>query len=106
MAVTDSNAGSKNTSSAAAAVLSGNTAEIVKKFGKGAKDTGSPEVQIALLTKKIEKVANHVKGAQMDLHSQRGMLAMISHRKRLLAFLKRENIERYRKTITTLGLRK
>ena len=87
--------------------LSGmDSAAIVKKFGKGAKDTGAPEVQIALLTKNIEKVAGHLKRFEMDRHSKRGMLAMISHRKRLLSYLRKHNIERYRTTIDALGLRK
>ena len=82
--------------------------EIIKKFGQNPKaaDTGCPEVQIALLTKRIEQIAGHVKSFKMDNHSARGMMQMISNRKRLLAYLKTESIERYRKTISALGLRK
>jgi small subunit ribosomal protein S15 len=82
------------------------TPEIVKMFGNGANDTGAPEVQIALLTKEIEKASAHVKLFVMDRHSQRGMMAKISRRKRLLSYLKKDNVDRYRKLIGTLGLRK
>ena len=82
------------------------SSEIIKKFGSTPTDTGSPEVQIALLTGRIQKIAGHVKQFEMDRHSQRGMMSMISRRKKLLSYLKNMNIERYRKTIATLGLRK
>jgi len=81
-------------------------AQIIKKFGTAETDTGSPEVQIALLTHTIERVAGHVKKFEMDRHSQRGMMAMISRRKKLLSYLKNMNVDRYRKAIGALGLRK
>lgn len=80
--------------------------EIIAKHRVHEKDSGSPEVQIALLTKRLDKMSEHFKTHSKDQHSRRGMLAMISRRKRLLAYLKNENIERYRNTINALGLRK
>ncbi len=82
------------------------SAQIIAKFGSNAKDTGAPEVQIALLTKRIEKLAAHVKKFVMDTHTERGMLALISRRKSLLSYLKNESNERYKKTLAALGLRK
>lgn len=76
------------------------------KLRRHERDVGSPEVQIALLTKRIETLSEHMKKHDQDLHSQRGMYKLISHRKRLLEYLKRENLERYRLTLSELGLRK
>ena len=81
-------------------------AEIVKQYRINDKDTGSPEVQVALLTKRLEVLAEHFKKYPKDLHSQRGMFDMVSRRKKLLNYLRIENIERYRKTIAALGIRK
>ena len=80
--------------------------EIIGKFRVAETDTGSPEVQIALLTKRLEVLTEHFKSHPNDLHSQRGMFSMISRRKRLLKYLKDENVDRYRNTISSLGLRK
>lgn len=70
------------------------------------KDCGSPEVQVALLTKRLEEMAGHFKSHPKDNHSRRGMLRMISRRKRLLQYLKDEDMNRYKALISSLGLRK
>jgi len=80
--------------------------ELVSKFKKHGTDTGSPEVQVALLTKRIETLANHFKTNKQDNHSRRGMLKLISQRKGLLEYLKRESVDRYKTTLNSLGLRK
>ena len=81
-------------------------AEIVAKYGKDAKDTGSPEVQIAFLSARIAELTEHFKQNPKDHHSRRGMLKMIGQRRGLLAYLKEIDIERYRSLIERLGLRK
>ncbi len=69
-------------------------------------DTGSPEVQIAILTKRINDLNEHLKVHKKDHHSRRGLLKMVGRRRNLLAYLKKKDIERYRETITRLGIRK
>ena len=71
-----------------------------------ATDTGSPEVQIAILTKRINDLTAHLKEHKNDHHSRRGLLKMVGHRRNLLAYLKKKDIERYRAVIEKLGLRK
>lgn len=87
-------------------VSSMSRADLVKKFAVSSGDTGSPEVQVALLTKDLAKLSKHFSGHSQDLHSQRGLMAKVGRRKKLLDYLKRENVERYRSLINTLGLRK
>lgn len=70
------------------------------------KDTGSPEVQIALLTSRIRNLTEHLKKNDKDHHSRRGLLKMVGHRRKLLAYLQKKDIERYRAIIEKLGLRK
>ena len=70
------------------------------------KDTGSPEVQIALLTSRIQNLTEHLKKNDKDHHSRRGLLKMVGHRRKLLAYLQKKDIERYRAIIEQLGLRK
>ena len=70
------------------------------------KDTGSPEVQIALLTSRIQNLTEHLKKNDKDHHSRRGLLKMVGHRRKLLAYLQKKDIERYRAIIENLGLRK
>ncbi|MFO0658880.1 MAG: 30S ribosomal protein S15 [Polyangiaceae bacterium] len=82
------------------------TAEIVKKFQQKEGDTGSPEVQIALLTEKITILTEHLKTHMKDHASRRGLLKMVSSRRRLLDYLRRKNIERYRAVVGALQLRK
>lgn len=80
--------------------------EIIKKFARSEGDTGSPEVQIALLTKHIEELTEHLKVHLKDHHSRRGLLVMVGQRKNLLGYLKATDIERYRTLIAELGLRR
>ena len=79
---------------------------IVDKFAQGAGDTGSPEVQVALLTQRINHLTEHLKTHKKDTHSRRGLLLMVGQRRRLLTFLARKNIERYRRLIEALELRR
>ncbi len=80
--------------------------EIVAKYGKTPADTGSPEVQIALLTARISDLTEHLKNHKKDHHSRRGMLKMVGQRRGLLDYLKKTDIERYRAIVEKLGLRK
>ncbi|MCW8826328.1 MAG: 30S ribosomal protein S15 [Gammaproteobacteria bacterium] len=80
--------------------------EIVKKYGKGEGDTGSPEVQVALLSANIDALSGHFKEHIHDHHSRRGLLRMVSQRRKLLDYLKKKDVERYRTIIASLGLRK
>jgi small subunit ribosomal protein S15 len=80
-------------------------AEIINKFGSHEKDTGSPEVQIALLTDRIKYLTEHFKEHKKDHHSKRGLFRIIGKRKRLIEYLKNKNVERYKKIIKDLGLR-
>lgn len=78
---------------------------IIKKFALHEGDTGSPEVQIALLTKRIERVTEHLKVHKKDIHSRYGLMKMVGKRRRLLRYLKENDIERYRKIVKELKLR-
>jgi len=80
--------------------------EIVREFGQGEADTGSTEVQVALLTSRIEELSSHFKTHHKDHHSRRGLLKMVSKRRRLLDYLRRQDVERYRNLIQRLGLRR
>ena len=80
--------------------------EIVKDFGKNNTDTGSTEVQVALLTKKINELSEHFKIHKKDHHSRRGLLGMINNRRKLLKYLKGKNEKGYQDLIKKLGLRK
>ena len=80
--------------------------EVIAKFGRSEGDTGSPEVQIALLTQRINHLTEHLKSHQKDHHSRRGLLQLVGRRKGLLDYLKSTDIEKYRKIIADLGLRK
>ena len=80
--------------------------ELINKFGRTANDTGSPEVQIALLTERINELTEHLKANKNDHHSRRGLLKMVGQRRGLLAYLKSVDIERYRAIVEGLGLRK
>jgi len=82
------------------------TAEIVKTHARAANDTGSPEVQVALLTARINELTPHFKLHKKDHHGRRGLLKMVNQRKRLLAYLKDRDAERYTAIIGKLGLRK
>ena len=80
--------------------------EIVEKYGNSPQDTGSPEVQIAILSARIADLTEHLKTHKKDHHSRRGMLKMVGQRRGLLDYLKDKDIERYRSLIARLGLRK
>lgn len=80
--------------------------EIIQQYATHESDTGSPEVQIAVLTKRINDLNEHLKTHKKDHHSRRGLLKMVGHRRNLLAYLQKNDIERYRAIIAKLGLRK
>ncbi len=80
--------------------------QIISDFATTKGDTGSPEVQIAVLTAQIASLAEHMKTHAKDFHSRRGLLAMVANRRRLLAYLKKQNAARYDALISRLGLRK
>ena len=80
-------------------------AELIKTHARAANDTGSPEVQIAILTERINNLTAHMKANQNDLHSRRGLLVLVGQRKGLLGYLKKSDEGRYRSLIEKLGLR-
>ena len=80
--------------------------EVIQSHKKHEKDTGSPEVQIALLTERINNLTDHFKAHAKDHHSRRGLLKIVGKRRRLLDYLKKKNITRYRDIISKLGIRK
>jgi small subunit ribosomal protein S15 len=80
--------------------------EIVGKFGKGDADTGSPQVQIALMTRRINELTEHLRTHKHDHHSRRGLLKLVGRRRRLLNYLQRNDLEGYRALIKELGLRR
>ena len=80
--------------------------KIIKKCEIHEKDTGSPEVQIALLSEEIERLLLHLKSHSKDFHSKRGLLKMVAQRKRLLSYLKEENTRRYNNILKKVGLKK
>jgi len=80
--------------------------EIIAKFGKTATDTGSPEVQVALLTQRITQLTEHFASHKKDHHSRRGLLKLVNQRRKLLDYLKGKDLGRYQKLIADLGLRK
>ena len=79
---------------------------LISEYGAKAGDTGSPEVQVAILSKRIDELTEHLRTHKHDHHSRRGLLQMVGKRRRLLEYLKREDIERYRELIGRLGLRR
>jgi small subunit ribosomal protein S15 len=80
--------------------------ETIGKFKTHASDTGSPEVQVALLSERIAHLTEHLKNNHKDHHSRRGLLKMVGQRRALLDYLKRKSLDRYKKLIETLGLRR
>jgi small subunit ribosomal protein S15 len=80
--------------------------EIVERFGSTTGDTGRTEVQIALLTERIAGLTEHLRVHRKDHHSRRGLLMLVGHRRRLLSYLQRSDLERYRSLIRELGLRR
>lgn len=80
--------------------------EVIKKFGRSATDTGSSEVQVALLTARINDLNVHFKSHKQDKHSRRGLLALVTKRRNLLDYLKRKDLAKYQSLVLELGLRK
>jgi small subunit ribosomal protein S15 len=80
--------------------------ELIQRFSKHEGDTGSPEVQVALLTARINELTEHLREHKKDHHSRRGLLMMVGQRRRLLAYLRRHDIARYRDLVQELGLRR
>ncbi|HEY5603950.1 MAG TPA: 30S ribosomal protein S15 [Gammaproteobacteria bacterium] len=80
--------------------------QIVNQYQQGAADTGSPEVQVALISARIDDLSNHFKDHQHDHHSRQGLLRLVSKRRKLLDYLKNTNLDRYRELISRLGLRR
>ena len=80
--------------------------ETIGKFRQHESDTGSPEVQVALLSERISHLTEHLKNNHKDHHSRRGLLKMVGQRRALLDYLKRKNLDRYKKLIETIGLRR
>jgi small subunit ribosomal protein S15 len=81
-------------------------AEIINEYRTSDADTGSPEVQVALLTERIKQLTSHFATHKKDLHSRQGLLRMVNQRRRLLEYLKAKDVERYRSLISRLGLRR
>jgi small subunit ribosomal protein S15 len=82
------------------------TQTVIAEFGSHATDTGSPEVQVALMTERINHLTEHLKVHSKDHHSRRGLLMLVGKRRRLLDYLKAQDVERYRTVIARLGLRR
>jgi small subunit ribosomal protein S15 len=80
--------------------------EVVSTYGRDDADTGSPEVQIALLTRRITELTDHLRTHKKDHHSRRGLLKLVGQRRRLLNYVQRQDVERYRTLIRELGLRR
>jgi small subunit ribosomal protein S15 len=80
--------------------------ELVGKYGRSGEDTGSAEVQVAMLTERINELTEHLRGHSKDHHSRRGLLKMVGRRRRLLRYLEKNDLERYRSLVSELGLRR
>jgi small subunit ribosomal protein S15 len=88
------------------ALLKEQKSALITDYRRAETDTGSPEVQVAVLTKRIDELTEHLKTHQKDHHSRRGLLQMVGRRRRLLEYLRRQDVERYRTLIQRLGLRR
>ena len=86
--------------------MSVDSAKIITEFGRVPNDTGSPEVQVALLSARIDQLSEHFKAHKQDHHSRRGLLKMVNQRRSLLAYLKKKDVARYQTVIERLGLRR
>ena len=87
-------------------MVKGKKEAIIQEFRVHEGDSGSPEVQIAIITQRIEQITEHLKEHKHDYHSQRGLMKLVGHRRRLLRYLSENDVERYRSLITKLGLRR
>jgi small subunit ribosomal protein S15 len=81
-------------------------AELISKYGRSPDDTGAAEVQVALLTERINELTEHLRGHSKDHHSRRGLLMLVGKRRRLLRYLERSDLERYRALVGELGIRR
>lgn len=81
-------------------------AELIKEYGRKEADTGSPEVQVAVLTERINNLSEHMKMHKKDVHSRRGLILLVNKRRKLLDYLKGEEVARYKELIKSLGLRR
>ena len=88
------------------ALLKEQKSQVIQDFRRNDEDTGSPEVQVAVLSRRIQELTEHLKTHTKDHHSRRGLLQMVGKRRRLLGYLRREDISRYRELIQRLGLRR
>lgn len=88
------------------ALLKDDKTKIISEHARSDGDTGSPEVQVAVLSRRISELTEHLKSHPKDHHSRRGLLVMVGRRRRLLAYLRREDVQRYRDLIAKLGLRR
>lgn len=80
--------------------------ELIRDYATAANDTGSPEVQVAILSERIRNLTDHMKAHNKDFHSRRGLLMMVGHRRKLLDYLKRREVKRYEQLVERLGLRR
>ena len=87
------------------AVTKDRKAELIKQYGRDEKDSGSAQVQVALLTERIRQLTDHMKSHQKDFHTRRGLLMLVGKRRRLLSYIKANDIEEYRTLIASLGIR-
>ena len=87
------------------AVTKDRKAELIKQYGKDEKDSGSAQVQVALLTERIRQLTDHMKSHQKDFHTRRGLLILVGKRRRVLSYIKANDIEEYRTLIASLGIR-
>ena len=87
------------------AVTKDRKAELIKQYGKDEKDSGSAQVQVALLTERIRQLTDHMKSHQKDFHTRRGLLMLVGKRRRLLSYINSNDIEEYRTLIASLGIR-
>jgi small subunit ribosomal protein S15 len=87
-------------------ITTAETAKLIGEYQQSKNDTGSPEVQVALMSSRISTLTEHFKAHAKDNHSRRGLLALVSQRRKLLDYLKRKDVDRYRSLIARLGLRK
>ena len=87
-------------------ITSEKKAELIKEYGRADGDTGSPEVQVSILTERIKNLTEHLKEHKKDFHSRRGLLVMVGQRRRLLDYLKSKNEGRYQELIKSLGIRR
>ncbi len=88
------------------AITTADRQQVIEKYKRGDADTGSPEVQVALLTLRINHLTDHFKEHQQDHHSRQGLVRMVNSRRKLLDYLKKKDVERYRSLIGSLGLRR